>query len=148
MADEILAKALGAIGRKERTVSEMTEWLRERDYEEEEVDRVVAFLIENEALDDQRFAIAFANDKRELSGWGSDRIEEVLRRRGLRGDQIRVALNQEVEVGEVDRAVGILLKKGAQVDDPRDRQKALGLLARRGYCAEDAYAAIRRLETY
>lgn len=147
MADEILAKALGAIGRKERTESEMTAWLREREVEEEEVDRVIAFLIENEALDDQRFAIAFANDKRELSGWGSDRIEEVLRKRGIRGDQIRVALNQEVEVGEVDRAVGVLLAKRAQVDDPKDRQKALGLLARRGYCAEDAYAAIRRLET-
>lgn len=147
MADEVLAKALGAIGRKERTESELTAWLRERDVEEDEIERVVRFLIENEALNDQRFAIAYANDKRELSGWGSDRIEEVLRKRGIRGDQIRVALNQEVEVGEVDRAVGVLLQKGARVDDPKDRQKALGLLARRGYCAEDAYAAIRRLET-
>ena len=147
MADEVLAKALGAIGRKERTESELTAWLRERDVEEDEIERVVRFLIENEALNDQRFAIAYANDKRELSGWGSDRIEEVLRKRGIRGDQIRVALNQEVEVGEVDRAVGVLLQKGARVDDPKDRQKALGLLARRGYCGEDAYAAIRRLET-
>ena len=37
MADEILAKALGAIGRKERTESEMTAWLREREVEEDEV---------------------------------------------------------------------------------------------------------------
>ena len=69
MADKVLAKALGAIGRKERTEFEMREWLEAREVEPEEIDRVVNFLIENEALDDRKFAFAYVSDKRELQGW-------------------------------------------------------------------------------
>ena len=47
-------------------------------------------------------------------------------------------------MGEVDRAVGVLLQKGARVDDPKDRQKALGLLARRGSVS---YTHLRAHET-
>ena len=83
MADKILAKALTAIGRKERTEAEMRQWLADREVEPEEIDRVVDFLIENLAIDDARFADAFTADKRELAGWGSERIEQKLRSRGI-----------------------------------------------------------------
>ena len=144
MADEILAKALGAIGRKERTVVEMREWLAVREIEPDEIDRVVNFLIENEALDDRKFAFAYTSDKRELSGWGRTRIRETLRKRGLAEDLIQEALAQDEEESEVDRAVKVLEERGADLSDDRGRNKALGLLSRRGYNAEDCYAAIRR----
>ena len=44
---------------------------------------------------------------------------------------------------EVERAVRVLNERGADLSDDRGRQRALGLLARRGYEAEEAYAAIR-----
>ena len=40
-------------------------------------------LLEAGALDDERFARRFAEDKRELRGWGPDRIAEALRARGV-----------------------------------------------------------------
>ncbi|HTU14548.1 MAG TPA: regulatory protein RecX [Solirubrobacterales bacterium] len=144
MADEILAKALGAIGRKERTVAEMREWLEVRDVESDEIDRVVNFLIENEALDDRKFAFAYTSDKRELAGWGRTRIRETLRKRGLAKDLIEEALDQDGGESEVDRAARVLDERGADLSDDRGRSRALGLLARRGYSAEEAYAAIRR----
>ncbi len=144
MADEILAKALGAIGRKERTVVEMREWLQARDVESDEIDRVVNFLIENEALDDRKFAFAFTSDKRELKGWGRTRIRETLRKRGLSENLIQEALAQDDGESEVDRAERVLEERGADLGDDRGRNRALGLLSRRGFAAEDAYAAIRR----
>lgn len=144
MADEILAKALGAIGRKERTVAEMREWLEVRDVESDEIDRVVNFLIENEALDDRKFAFAYTSDKRELAGWGRTRIRETLRKRGLSIDLIQEALDQDGGESEVDRASRVLDERGADLSDDRGRSRALGLLARRGYSSEEAYAAIRR----
>jgi len=147
MADKVLARALAAIGRKERTVVEMRQWLADREVEEEEIDRVVNFLIENEALDDRKFAFAYVSDKRELSGWGRTRIRESLLKRGLRRDLIQEALDQasEDEESEVDRAARVLEERGADLSDDRGRSRALGLLARRGYSSEEAYAAIRRM---
>lgn len=151
MADKVLAKALGAIGRKERTVAEMREWLEVREVEPEEIDRVVNFLIENEALDDRKFAFAYVSDKRQISGWGRTRIRESLLKRGLRRDLIQEALAQEARdldtdepLSEVDRATLVLEERGADLTDDRGRSRALGLLARRGYSSEEAYAAIRR----
>ncbi len=123
----------------------MRSWLTEREDDPAEVERVVGFLTGNLALDDVRFSHAFASDKRELAGWGAERIETVLRRRGVAG-----ALAREAACGggetEVERAVRVLEERGSRLGTDRDRSRALGLLARRGYSAEDAYAAIRTLE--
>lgn len=144
MADEVLAKALWAIGRKERTVVEMRTWLEAREIEPDEIDRVVEFLIENEALNDRKFAIEFTSDKREISGWGRTRIRETLRKRGIPDDLIREALARDSGETEVDRAAHMLEERGADLSDDRGRSRALSLLSRRGYSAEEAYAAIRR----
>lgn len=145
VSDEILGEALKAIGQKERTVAEMERWLDERGVEAGDRERVLAYLTENLALDDARFAEAFTADKRRLSGWGNDRIEETLRKRGIDSSLIRKALAQPDEESEVDRAVRVLKERRVSLDDDRGRQKALGMLARRGYSAEEAYDAIRRL---
>jgi regulatory protein len=121
----------------------MREWLAAREVEEGEAERVVSFLTENLAIDDRAFAVAFASDKRELSGWGKDRIREVLLRRGVERRLVEEALSPDDGESEVDRAVRVLKERGADLGDDRGRQRALGLLARRGYDAEEAYAAIR-----
>jgi regulatory protein len=144
LADELLAAALAAIGRKERTESEMRRWLAEREAGSEECERVMAYLIENLAVDDERFADGFVEDKRRLSGWGNDRIESALYERGIPPHLISAALGRDAEESEVDRATRVLLEKHSDLGDDRARQRALGLLARRGFQAEDAYAAIRR----
>jgi regulatory protein len=148
LADEVLAAALAAIGRKERTESEMREWLAEREVDTEESDRVMSYLIENLAIDDRRFALGYVEDKRRLSGWGNSRIETVLWSRGVPRDLIEMAIARDDGESEVDRATRVLIEKGGDLEDDRGRQRALGLLARRGFCAEDAYAAIRRAGRY
>jgi len=120
----------------------MREWLAAREVEQEEAERVIGFLTENLALDDRAFAVAFADDKRDLSGWGRDRIREVLLRRGVDRHLVDEALSGSGE-SEVERAVRVLNERGADLSDDPGRRRALGLLARRGYEAEEAYAAIR-----
>ena len=146
MADELLAGALAALGRKERTESEMRRWLEQRGATPEESGRVMAYLIENLAVDDERFANGYVEDKRRQSGWGNDRIESALHGRGVPRDLIESALSRGDGEGEVERAARVLVEKGSDLGDDRGRRRAMGLLARRGFCAEDAYAAIRRAE--
>lgn len=149
MADEILAAALTAIGRKERTEADMREWLAQREVEPEEVEKVMSYLVENLAINDRRFAVGYVEDKRRLSGWGHERIESALWSRGVPRELITAALACDDGESEADRAtrvLRVLLERGGRLDDDRGRQRALGLLARRGFCAEDAYAAIRRAD--
>ncbi|HNC06283.1 MAG TPA: hypothetical protein PLS38_08270, partial [Solirubrobacterales bacterium] len=47
MADELLAKALAAISRKDRTEAEMRAWLAAREAGPEEIDQVIDYLVEN-----------------------------------------------------------------------------------------------------
>ena len=67
----------------------------------------------------------------------------MLLRRGVERRLVEEALSPDDGESEVDRAVRVLKERGADLGDDRGRQRALGLLARRGYDAEEAYAAIR-----
>lgn len=141
--DESLSLALKALSRKERTVAEMGSWLQARGVDSEEVEAVVSYLAEDGTLDDRRFAVRYAEDKRELSGWGEDRIRLALMQRGVAEDHIAEALEAGDE-DEVGRAIAVLRGRGSSLSDALERNKAFGFLVRRGYNAEVAYEAVRR----
>lgn len=132
------------LARKERTSREVRDWLAERGAGEGEVADLIVRLEESLVLDDERFAIEFARDKREISGWGRVRIGQTLAQRGISNDLIEEA-TAEAEGTEVDRASEILVSRGFRLDDPTERQRGLGLLSRRGFTAEDSYEAVRRV---
>ena len=144
MAEEPLGLALGELARKERSVAELHAWLRRRGVGEEEAGDVVDHLISVGSLDDARFSQRFAEDKRALSGWGRERIAAALRERGVGEADLEAALAAEDGEQELERAVGVLETRGAELGDDRGRNRALGLLARRGFDSETAYEAIRR----
>lgn len=131
------------ITRKERTSREIEQWMLENGAEASAVPGVLARLKDLRLLDDERFAWLYAEDKRERSGWGAERIEQALLDRGIEYGLACAAAAAPAEE-EVERAVGILRERGFELEDPADRQRALGLVARRGFSAEVAYDAIRR----
>lgn len=141
---EGLAAAYAAVARKERTAAEMRELLRERGLDELVVDEVMAELEAVGTINDAEFARRFCEDKRALAGWGSERIAEALRSRGIDRVEIEAALAEEDGAAELERALSLLDGRGYDLTLERDRARALGLLARRGYDRELAYDAIRR----
>jgi regulatory protein len=144
MGDEPLSLALKALEQKERTVAEMGSWLRARGVGPEEVDDVVDRLICDGVLDDARYAQRYAEDKRQLKRWGNGRIRSALLDRGISTEDAEEALSDADSEQEVERAVELLRDRSAALADALERQRALGLLARRGYDSEVAYEAIRR----
>lgn len=144
MSDEPLSLALKALDRKERTVAEMGSWLRARGVEAEEIEEVVDRLVSTGVLDDARYARRYAEDKRELKRWGSERIRAALRDRGVSEDDVTEALSDGGGEAELDQAVLLLHERCETLSDALERQRALGALIRRGYDLETAYEAIRR----
>jgi len=143
-SSEPLSLALRALDRKERTVAEMGSWLRARGVGTDDVEEVVDRLVSTGVLDDARYARRYAEDKRELKSWGSERIRAALRDRGVADEDVEEALADCGTEQELERAVGILRQRGETLADVLERQRALGALIRRGYDSEVAYEAIRR----
>jgi regulatory protein len=138
--------ALKALSYKERTESELRTWLAEREVAEAEIEEVIALLAEAGAIDDASFARRYAEDKRELAGWGPDRIRTALQGRGVAAAHIDAALAGEDQGRQRERAVALLSDRGMSCSSERERERALGLLVRRGYALELAYEAVRAAE--
>jgi regulatory protein len=135
--------ALGALDRKERTAHELALWLKGRGFAMDEIEAALRRLFETEVLDDERFARRYAEDKRDLSGWGPERIREALLDRGVPIDTTEGVLALDSHGDQLDRAREILIRRARPLDDDADRQRELEYLARRGYDYEIAYQAVR-----
>jgi regulatory protein len=139
-------RALEALSHRERTTAEVAEWLQARGFARAEVEAALNRLIESGAVDDENFARRYAEDKRELRGWGPDRIREALAHRGLERDLIDAAVAGDGHGTQLERAMGLLEQRGDALVDERSRSRALAFLARRGYDVDLAYEAVRGVE--
>jgi regulatory protein len=85
----------------------------------------------------------FTDDKRHLEQWGSDRIRRSLRERGLDPELIETALGEQAIESELGQALELLRRRcSAPPADRRERDRALGLLLRKGYEMELALDAL------
>jgi len=136
------ARAHRYLNRRDRTVSEVREHLEGNGIDAAIADEVVRTLVDQRYLDDVRFARLFTEDKRELDQWGGERI-----RRGLLARGVERELAEDVLAGsrssELERAVALLRSRfHPPPRDRRDRERALGLLLRKGYDSEIALDAL------
>ena len=113
---------------------------------EAEIEEAIALLAEAGAIDDASFARRYAEDKRELAGWGPDRIERSLAARGVAPEHIEAAIGGEDEVRQLERATALLSLRATGLRSDRERERALALLVRRGYSLDLAYDAVRSAE--
>jgi len=111
--------------------------------EPKDIEEAVATLVEQGYLDDARFVRLFVQDKRELEGWGSDRISQALLARGVGADLVDDALAKQDADGEIERALSLLRRRFPSLaGDRRERERALGVLLRKGYDSDLALEAI------
>jgi regulatory protein len=136
--------ALSALRLKERTTAELAALLEGRGYRPREVAAAIARLTGAGELDDERFARRYAEDKRELRGWGPERIRAALEARGVESGLAEVTVDADPHEAQVGRARELLQARGRPLGEEADRARALGYLTRRGYDYETAHEAIRR----
>jgi regulatory protein len=138
-----LAVAYQYLNRRERTQAEMRAHLERAGVDPRDVEWAVRVLVEDGHLDDARFARLFIQDKRELEEWGSDRIRQALLTRGVDPDLVQDALVQRDTGSEMERALALLRRRfPSPARDRRERDRALGVLLRKGYDADLALDAI------
>lgn len=136
-----------ALSRRAHTVAEMRALLERRGVETASANAALDEVAGSGYLDDADYARRFAEDRRRLDRWGRERIARDLTRRGVAADLVGQALEDHGAEAELEAACALLDERlpGPPADD-RARNRALGLLVRRGYEAHVAYAAVRHHE--
>jgi regulatory protein len=141
--DRALKLAYAYLNRRERTEAEVRRHLEARGIEHLAAAGATATLREQGYLDDVRFARLFAQDKRHLDQWGSERIRRTLIERGLDRELVDETLSQTPPEDELERARTLLRRRFPSLPlDPRDRERALGVLLRKGYDSDLALEVI------
>ncbi len=142
-----LTLAWRALSRRDHTFAELRALLERRGVEPTAADAALTEIAGAGYLDDAGFARRFVEDRRRLDRWGGERIARALERRGVARELAREVLADRGEEAELETARALLAERVAVPPaDDRSRQRALGLLVRRGYDADVAYEAIRRHE--
>lgn len=104
---------------------------------EEDAARLVARLIEERFIDDERFAHAFVNDKFVYQHWGRVKIRYALRQKGIEDSVISQMLEEVVdEELYLEACVDALRPKARGMEQPlspNDRARLFRFAAQRGF---------------
>ena len=125
------------------------------------VEEIVARLVEERFVDDNRFAVAFVRDKLKFNGWGKQKIVFKLRSLGVAADIIERALRENYYCADSDCGGGeerlsgqkvlerLLEKKWKSLkeDEPLQvrKAKAVRFAAGRGFEYGDIIAALAKI---
>ena len=136
------------LNRRERSEREVRAQLERKGVSADTADACLAELTSQGYVDDSRYALMFVHDKRELEGWGSERIRRGLAERGIGRDRIEAALADHAThwaggESELDRALALLARRfPTPPRERRERERALGALIRKGFASDLALDAL------
>ncbi len=144
---EALERAFRFIAKRERTITQVSARLERDGIEQPVIASVIKQMVADGYLSDHRFAALYAEDRRAIDGWGNERITTNLREAGIAAEIIDVVLGSRGHGDQVKDAIRVLDQRiGLKPSDDRERERALGMLVRRGYNLEIAHDAVRAFE--
>ena len=91
---DALRKAALFCAYQERTQQEVRERLKEWGMLGDDAEEVIAELIQQNYLNEERFAKSFAGGKFRVKGWGRRKIRQHLQQRGITGYNLDQAMNE------------------------------------------------------
>ncbi len=143
---EALAKAQRYCAFQDRCHQEMRSKLIEWGVYGDTLEEVLADLIADRFLDEERFARSFARGKFRIKGWGRQRILNELRQRQISDYCLRKAMT-EIEEDEYRQTLKELIEKRAaqetEANEALRRQKLASYAIRRGFEPELVWEVVR-----
>src|SRR5690348_16156641 len=114
-----------------------------------DVDQVMVKLIEQNFLNEERYALAFVTGKFRIKGWGKKRIERELRNQHISDYLIRKAMKQ-IEDADYQKTLTTLARNKWNMVKDRESlkkmNKVLRFLVSKGHSIEESKAAMQQLK--
>ena len=137
---------LQLLGRRELSVQQLRDRLLARQHAPEDVERALALLIENRALDDARVAAAYARTALKVKGRGRLRVRRELQAMGIDGEVASAALAEAfADVDERSLVNDAIRKKlrGRTITTPAEYARLFQHLVRQGFSPAVIASALR-----
>ncbi len=133
---DALRKAASFCAYQERTQNEVRKRLDKWDIYGDDAEELIAELITQGYLSEERFATAFAGGKFRIKGWGKRKITQELQQRGITGYNLNKALAEIKPADYKATLTDLLDKKRRQVRDDNPlivKQKLVRYALSKGY---------------
>ena len=143
--------ALHLLARRELSVDECRQRLRDKDHPAEDIDAAIAHLLETGGLDDARVARDYARTAVNIKGRGRLRVQRELNDKGIPRDVAAAALAEVFgdadERAMVARAIQKRLRGRTTVKDRAESARLYQYLMRQGFTPAAVMAALRKLRS-
>ena len=133
---------------QERCHKEVIQKLRDMRMIPEAIDQIVAHLIQENFLNEERFAQAFARGKFTIKKWGRNRIVNELKQRNISRFNIKTALKEIDSFVYLDTLDKLSKKRLSQITETnlqKRRKKLADYLLYRGWESHLVYQKIKEL---
>jgi regulatory protein len=133
---------------QDRCHQEVTQKLYELGIKSNEADTVIVHLIENNFLNEERFARSFARGKHRIKGWGKNRIVNELKQRQISTPNIKCALTEISEEEYQETFDKLSLRHWDTIQESNElkkKKKFCDYLLRKGWESDLIYEKWREL---
>lgn len=134
---------------QERCHEEVEQKLRSMKMDSDEIDRIITHLINDNFLNEERFACSFARGKHRIKHWGKIRITNELKFRGINQTLINIALKEispEEYYSTFDTLANRHWESIQETNSLKKRKKFCDFMLRRGFESNLVYDKVRDLE--
>lgn len=145
---EMLHRAAAYCSTAERCIQDVEKKIRAAGLGQEESERIIARLLQEKFIDEERFARYFVNDKLRFNKWGRIRIAYELQKKNIPASVRSEALEgiDETEYANILRSLLKAKKKSTKGKDDRDIYiKLLRFAAGRGFESREASRCLKEL---
>lgn len=112
---------------QERAQQEVRDKLYDWGLHHNDVESIISYLIEENYLNEERFATAYVHGKFRIKGWGKVKIKQGLKQKRVSPPLIKIALNQLNAEEYTAKLIEVLEKKNRLIreNDPFKRRNKL-----------------------
>ena len=150
---ELYDYAVGALGRRMRTVAELKRLLRQRVDMETEIGKTLVELVTRRLkdqgyLNDAKYAAAYSAFRRDNEKFGRRRVITDLKAKGVVGDVLEQAVDASFEAVDDEKQAREYLRRKRLVK-PQDRKQAARIfrqLMRAGFASRTIFKILRKWE--
>jgi regulatory protein len=142
---DALRKAAMFCAYQERTQQEVRDRLKEWGVWGDDAEEVIADLIQQNYLNEERFAKSFAGGKFRVKGWGKRKIKQHLQQRGITGYNLDQAMKEIAPNDYRDTLADLLAKKRRSLHDDNPlivKQKLVRYAMSKGYESDLIFAVL------
>lgn len=149
--NELYDYAIGALGRRMRSVAELKRLLRPRvdadtEYGQTLVELVIRRLKDNGYLNDTKYAAAYSSFRRDNEKFGRMRVITDLKAKGVHGEVIEQAVTSVYEDVSDEKLARDYLRRKRLVK-PKDRKQSARIfrqLSRAGFTSKTIFAILKK----